>query len=68
MENLAKRNNVTFDGNQQNIDLRVSKLCVVLYYYGTICVFFLYGIRMYGKSFSINLTKCVQMLFSNLFE
>lgn len=49
METQAKRNNVTFDGNQQYIDLRVSKLC-------STHVFFLYFV--YSKSFPINLTEC----------
>lgn len=40
MENLAKRNNVTFDGNQQNIDSRVSKLCSTILLWSTICVLF----------------------------
>lgn len=74
MENLANRNNVTFDGNQQNIDSRVSKLCSTILLWRTICVLFSFSlsswacIRMYAKSVTINLTKCVEMLFSNLYK
>lgn len=50
--------------------------CVVLYYYGVLFVytFFFFSffmnthVRMYGKSLTINLTKCAEMLFSHLYK
>lgn len=44
---LAKRNNVTFDGNQQNIASTVSKLCFILLH-----------IRRRRLFFSLNIFIC----------